>query len=87
VAATGNFRPVGFLPGAPAPDRFAYLPLGVGSRVCIGAQFALTEATLVLATMINAFHMSASPPSRDPGRDRHHSARSLLVFPLSAKVL
>ena len=49
------FDPARFLPGAPAPDRFAYLPFGVGPRVCIGAQFALTEAILVLATMIKAF--------------------------------
>jgi unspecific monooxygenase len=52
-----TFDPGRFLPGAPAPDRFAYLPFGIGPRVCIGAQFALTEATLVLATMIRAFHI------------------------------
>ena len=51
------FEPARFLPGAPAPDRLAYLPFGIGPRVCIGAQFALTEATLVLATMIKAFHI------------------------------
>jgi cytochrome P450 len=49
------FRPSRFLPGAPPPDRFAYLPFGVGPRVCIGAQFALTEATLALAKLIAAF--------------------------------
>jgi cytochrome P450 len=54
------FDPTRFLPGAPAPDRFAYLPFGVGPRVCIGAQFALTEATLVLATMVKAFHIERS---------------------------
>jgi len=51
------FDPTRFIPGAPPTDRFAYLPFGVGPRVCIGAQFALTEATLVLATMIKAFHI------------------------------
>jgi cytochrome P450 len=51
------FDPSRFLPGAPPPDRFAYLPFGIGPRVCIGAQFALTEATLVLATLIQAFHI------------------------------
>ena len=35
--------------GTPPPDRFAYLPFGVGARVCIGAHFALVEATLALA--------------------------------------
>jgi cytochrome P450 len=51
------FDPARFLPGAPVPDRFAYLPFGIGPRVCIGAQFALTEATLVLAKMIKAFEI------------------------------
>jgi unspecific monooxygenase len=52
------FDPGRFLPGAPAPDRFAYLPFGVGPRVCIGAQFALTEATLVLAKMVQSFQIA-----------------------------
>jgi unspecific monooxygenase len=52
-----RFDPARFLPGAPPPDRFAYLPFGIGPRVCIGAQFALTEATLVLAAMVQTFHI------------------------------
>jgi len=52
-----RFDPARFLPGAPTPDRFAYLPFGIGPRVCIGAQFALTEATLVLAAMVQTFHI------------------------------
>ncbi len=51
------FDPARFLPDAPAPDRFVYLPFGIGPRVCIGAQFALTEATLVLAKMLKAFEI------------------------------
>jgi cytochrome P450 len=51
------FDPSRFLPGAPAPDRFAYLPFGIGPRICIGAQFALTEATLVLARLVQAFEI------------------------------
>jgi cytochrome P450 len=50
-----RFDPARFLPDAPPPGRFAYLPFGIGPRVCIGAQFALTEATLVLAALIQAF--------------------------------
>ena len=52
-----KFDPARFLPGAPPPERCAYLPFGMGPRVCIGAQFALTEATLVLAAMTRAFHI------------------------------
>jgi cytochrome P450 len=51
------FIPARFLPGAPPPDRFAYLPFGVGARVCIGAHFALVEATLALAKIIGAFRV------------------------------
>jgi cytochrome P450 len=51
------FVPSRFMPGAPPPDRFAYLPFGVGARVCIGAHFALVEATLALARIIAAFRV------------------------------
>jgi unspecific monooxygenase len=51
------FIPERFLPGAPAVDRFAYLPFGVGPRVCIGAHFALTEATLALAELMRSFRI------------------------------
>jgi cytochrome P450 len=51
------FDPGRFLPGAPPVPRYAYLPFGVGPRVCIGAHFALTEAQLVLARLIGAFRI------------------------------
>ena len=51
------FVPSRFMPPAPPPDRFAYLPFGVGARVCIGAHFALVEATLALARLIGAFRI------------------------------
>jgi cytochrome P450 len=51
------FVPARFVPPAPPPDRFAYLPFGVGARVCIGAHFALVEATLALAKLIAAFRV------------------------------
>jgi cytochrome P450 len=52
------FIPSRFLPGAHPPDRFAYLPFGAGARVCIGAHFALVEATLALAKIIGAFRVT-----------------------------
>jgi len=62
--APNEFRPSRFMPGNTPPDRFAYLPFGVGPRVCIGAQFALTEATLALAKLMNAFRVELL--DRDP---------------------
>jgi unspecific monooxygenase len=50
------FDPRRFLSGPP-PDRFAYLPFGVGPRVCIGAHFALVEATLALARLMANFRV------------------------------
>jgi unspecific monooxygenase len=52
--APNAFMPERFMSG-PAPDRFAYLPFGVGPRVCIGAHFALVESTLALAEIVGAF--------------------------------
>jgi cytochrome P450 len=49
------FDPARFMPGAPAPARFSYLPFGAGPRVCVAAQFALNEAIVVLATLARAF--------------------------------
>jgi cytochrome P450 len=51
------FVPERFMAPSPPPDRFAYLPFGVGARVCIGAHFALVEATLALAKLIGAFRV------------------------------
>lgn len=48
-----RFRPERFLPGARETiERYAYLPFGAGPRVCIGQQFAMVEASIVLATLV-----------------------------------
>jgi unspecific monooxygenase len=52
-----SFDPARFLPGAPPPDRFAYMPFGAGPRICVGASFALTEAVLVLAGLLREFRV------------------------------
>jgi cytochrome P450 len=41
--------------------RFAYFPFGGGSRVCVGAAFAMLEATLLLAMIQQKFHLDLVP--------------------------
>ncbi len=53
-----HFDPLRFLPGATPPDRMVYLPFGAGPRICVGAQFALTEAVLVMASLLARFRVS-----------------------------
>jgi unspecific monooxygenase len=55
--APDAFDPGRFAPDAPAPERFVYLPFGAGPRICVGMQFALTEAVLVLARLLRSFHI------------------------------
>ena len=46
------FRPERFLDEATKPDRYTYLPFGAGPRICVGNMFALMEAAVVLATIL-----------------------------------
>lgn len=39
----------------------AYLPFGLGPRVCMGATFALQEAGLILATLVKRYRFEAVP--------------------------
>jgi cytochrome P450 len=52
------FKPARFMPDQPAPARFSFMPFGAGPRICVGAQFATTEAVLVLAAMIGRFRVT-----------------------------
>ncbi len=51
-----RFDPDRFLPErAEDRPRFAYLPFGAGPRICIGNEFALMEAQIVLAMLMRRF--------------------------------
>ena len=54
------FRPDRFLEPK-RHDRFAYLPFGDGPRICIGANFAVQEAVIILATLLARFRFSLVP--------------------------
>lgn len=52
-----GFNPDRFQPQA-SFDKFAYLPFGGGPRVCIGASFAMMEASIMLASLLSRFRFS-----------------------------
>jgi cytochrome P450 len=57
-----RFDPERFTPErAAARPRFSYLPFGGGPRICIGAQLAMMEATLILATLGQRFRARLAP--------------------------
>src|SRR5262249_31337574 len=53
-----RFDPDRFTPGrSEERPRFAYFPFAGGPRQCIGMDFALTEATLVMATILRRYRL------------------------------
>jgi cytochrome P450 len=58
----GAFNPARFMPDAPPAPRFAFMPFGAGPRICVGAQFAMAEAVLVLASLVRRFRITLDDP-------------------------
>jgi cytochrome P450 len=57
-----RFEPDRFSPErSGARPRYAYLPFGTGPRICIGASFAMTQMTLVLATLAQHYRPRLVP--------------------------
>ena len=60
-----QFNPDRFLPGAgDGRPRFAYIPFGGGPRLCIGDQFALTEAQLIIAEVARRGRLALVPDQK-----------------------
>jgi cytochrome P450 len=70
-----RFDPTRFAPDRPKPGRFQFLPFGAGPRVCIGAAFAMIEATIMIATFVRAARFEV-----DAGFDPRPAAR-MFLFP------
>lgn len=61
-AAPETFDPDHFAPGwEERVPRYAYIPFGGGPRVCIGNSFAMMEAVLCLATIMQRCRLSLIP--------------------------
>jgi cytochrome P450 len=62
-----EFDPDRFDPvSGPKRDKYQYLPFGAGPRVCVGANFAMMQAQIILATLIQRFRFRPSEPAPHP---------------------
>jgi cytochrome P450 len=65
-------RPTEFDPGrfgnvhASKRDKYQYLPFGAGPRVCVGANFAMMQAQIILATLVQRFRFAPGLPTPRP---------------------
>jgi cytochrome P450 len=69
--------------------RYAYFPFGGGPRVCIGNHFALMEATLLLAMIVQRFRVELLPGEKlelAPAVTLRQKGDGLLVRTLERKV-
>lgn len=61
------FDPDRFSPSASAGrDRYQYLPFGAGPRVCVGVNFAMMQAHIILATLVQRFRFAPTQPGPRP---------------------
>jgi cytochrome P450 len=65
--APNRFDPDRFSPTRRAErDKYQYLPFGAGPRVCVGANFAMMQAQIILASLVQRFRFAPSQPAPRP---------------------
>jgi len=63
----GAFDPDNFAPGKVATrDRYLHLPFGAGPRICVGANFAMMQARIILTTLLSRFTFTPAGPVPTP---------------------
>jgi cytochrome P450 len=61
------FDPDNFAPEkAASRDRYLNLPFGAGPRICVGANFAMMQAHIILATLLSRFRFAPNGPPPVP---------------------
>jgi len=61
------FDPGRFAPEAKAArDRYLHLPFGAGPRICVGANFAMLQAQIILTTLLARFRFVPAGPMPAP---------------------
>ncbi|KAF7819943.1 cytochrome P450 714A1-like [Senna tora] len=72
-----EFKPERFAGGVSEACKYpqAYIPFGFGSRICLGQNFAVIQAKIILSLMLSRFSFSVSP------NYRHSPAYRMLLVP------
>ncbi|MCI03645.1 cytochrome P450 714A1-like [Trifolium medium] len=72
-----EFKPERFANGVSAACKYpqAYIPFGLGSRICPGQNFAITEMKVVLTLLLFNFSFDVSP------NYRHCPVYNMLLMP------
>ena len=72
-----EFKPERFSNGVSKACKFpqAYIPFGLGPRICLGKNFAMVQLKIVLSLIISKFAFSLSP------RYQHSPAYRMIVEP------
>jgi cytochrome P450 len=61
-----RFDPDNVDPSRPRRDTFQYLPFGAGPRGCVGANFAMMQASIILSTLLARFRFTPLAPGPKP---------------------
>lgn len=69
------FRPERFMAPHEAPPKGAYIPLGLGPRVCLGQHFAMLEMTLLAAMMLQRCELHWPEGAAEPEPQMHVTLR------------